>query len=299
MVPYKPKTNAQYEHTALQAAVQRGITLAQQLQSQDCERKIATSPITVTKKGSQVVYTMQLSCTEQNEVLCARDDNDNRLVVFVDDGSEVTLIAASAVSKEWDTTQGTDITITGIGANSKGTQASKMVTVPLRLRTAMSETWLTGYGVPDNVLPIGIDILIGKPAIKHMGIRPDSRNMRMEFVEVITAAKIPLVLNTMPLEKQMDILRAPPMRVLDICGGGSFSYQTLRDMGYNIELYDAIEIDEKAQAIARCHSEGNVTHLQPSDLMKVNTRLSDVYTDIIATPECAPWSRASGKIVPK
>ena len=118
---------------------------------------------------------MQLSCTEQNEVFCARDDNDNRLVVFVDDGSEVTLIAASAVSKEWDTTQGTDINITGIGASSKGTQASKMVTVPLRLRTAMSETWLTGYVVPDNVLPIGIDILIGKPAIKHMGIRPDSK----------------------------------------------------------------------------------------------------------------------------
>ena len=139
----------------------------------------------------------------------------------------MTLIAASAVSKEWDTTQGTDINITGIGASSEGTQASKMVTVPLRLRTAMSETWLTGYVVPDNVLPIGIDILIGKPAIKHMGIRPDSRNMRMEFAEVITAAKIPLVLNTMPLEKQMDILRAPPMRVLDICGGGSFSYQTL------------------------------------------------------------------------
>ena len=57
---------------------------------------------------------MQLSCTEQNEVFCARDDNDNRLVVFVDDGSDVTLIAASAVSKEWDTTQCTDITITGI-----------------------------------------------------------------------------------------------------------------------------------------------------------------------------------------
>ena len=204
---------------------------------------------------------MQLSCTEQNEVFCARADNDNRLVVFVDDGSEVTLIASSAVSKEWDTTQGTDITITGIGVTNKGMQASKMVTVPLRLRSAMLETWLTGYVVPDNVLPIRIDILVGKLAIKHMGIRPDSRNMRMEFAEVMTAANIPLVFNTMPLEKQMEILRAPPMRVLDICGGGSFSYQTLRYIGYNIELYDAIEIDEKAQAIARCHSEGNV---QPS-----------------------------------
>ena len=103
----------------------------------------------------------------------------------------------------------------------------------------------------------------------------------------------------MPLEKQLDILDAPALRVLDICGGGSFSYQTLRDMGYDIELYDAIEKDGQARAIARCHSEGGVTHLSPHNLMKLNTKLGDTYTDIIATPECAPWSRASGKVVPK
>ena len=87
--------------------------------------------------------------------------------------------------------------------------------------------------------------------------------------------------------------------MLDICGGGSFSYQTLRDMGYNIEQYHAIEIDPKARAIARCHSECNVEHLEPNDLLKIRTELEEVYTDIIATPECAPWSRASGKVVPK
>ena len=121
----------------------------------------------------------------------------------------------------------------------------------------------------------------------------------MEFAEVLTESGIPLILNTMPLEKQLDILSAPPLRVLDICGGGSFSYQTLRDMGYDIDQYDGIEKDPKARAIARCHSDDNVTHLEPHDLLKLNTKLADTYTDIIATPECAPWSRASGKVVPK
>ena len=174
-----------------------------------------------------------------------------------------------------------------------------MVTVPLRLRGAMSATQVTGYVVPDAVLPNGIDILVGKPAIKSMGIKPDSRNMRMELSEVKTAAGIPLGVNTVPLEKQLSILDAPTLRILDIYGGGSFSYQTLRDMGYAIELYDAIEKDGQARVTARCHSDEYVTHLEPHDLMKLNKKLGDTYTDIIATLECAPWSRASGKVVPK
>ena len=69
--------------------------------------------------------------------------------------------------------------------------------------------------------------------------------------------------------------------------------------GAEIELYDSVEKDRQARAIARCHSQKRVTHLEPNDLMKLNTKLADTYTDIIATPECAPWSRASGKVVPK
>ena len=64
-------------------------------------------------------------------------------------------------------------------------------------------------------------------------------------------------------------------------------------MGYSIELYDAIEKDHVARGIARMHSREGVTHLAPHDLMKMSIHLADTYTDIIATPECAPWSRAS------
>ena len=102
-----------------------------------------------------------------------------------------------------------------------------------------------------------------------------------------------MVINTMPMGKQLDVLAAAPLRVLDICGGGSFSWQTLTDMGYSIELYDAIEKDRVARGIARMHSSEGVTHLAPHNLMKMSTTLADTYTDVIATPECAPWSRAS------
>ena len=228
----KVKSPEQCEMAAMQLAVQRGLRLAEEakVRASDVRQAPQGGAVTIATVGSKVVYSMQMACTEQNKVFCARDD-DTRLVVFVDDGREVTLVAASAVSKEWEESQGESIHITGIGESKKGTYAAKMVTVPLRLRGAMEETWITGYVVSDAVMPDGIDVLVGKPAIKEMGVKPDLRNMRMEFAEVLTESGIPLILNTMPIEKQLDIRSALPLRVLDICGGGSFSYQPLRDMG--------------------------------------------------------------------
>ena len=238
-------------------------------------------------------WVMLLNTMEENEVFCARDDGNRKTVVFVDDGSEVTLIRRGIVQPHWEKTMGNRVRILGVGANQDGTKAEATVTVPLRLRGSMEPIGIAGYVVPDNTLPDGVDILVGKPVIKSLGIKPDSQNMRLEFQQAKSASGIPMVINTMPLGKQLDILAAAPLRVLDICGGGSFSWQTLTDMGYSIDLYDAIEKDTIARGIARMHSHEGVTHLAPHNLMKMNTKLVDTYTDIIATPECAPWSRAS------
>ena len=169
------------------------------------------------------VWAMLLNCMEHNEVFCARDDDENKLVIFVDDGSEVTLIRRGAVLKHWETHQGTKINIHGVGTDKKGTGAQSMVSIPLKLRCAMDTVHMTGYIVPDNALPDGVDVLVGKPIIKSMGIKPDSRNMRLELTEVRSSKGIPTVINTMPLEKQLDIFDSEPLRILDICGGGDIS----------------------------------------------------------------------------
>ena len=97
------KSPEQCEVASMQRAVQRGLQLAEAAQANVGNRKPPTQngTVTIAMVGSTVVYSMQTSCTEQNEVFCARDNEDNRLVFFVDGGSEVTLIAASAVSREW------------------------------------------------------------------------------------------------------------------------------------------------------------------------------------------------------
>ena len=107
-----------------------------------------------------------------------------------------------------------------MGANQDGTKAEATVTVPLRLRGSMAPIGITGYVVPDDTLPAGVDILVGKPVIKSLGIKPDNQNMRLEFQQVTSASGIPVVTNTMPLGKQLDVLAAAPLRVLVICGGG-------------------------------------------------------------------------------
>ena len=140
MIEPQLRTRSQCEDAAVQSAVQCGLDLANKIQASAMKPAGDTAPsnnglgtVTITKDGDRVVYTMQLSCTEQNEVFCARDNDDNRLVFFVDDGSEVTLIAASVVSKEWEESAGERINLTGIGDKTKqeGTKASKMVTVPM------------------------------------------------------------------------------------------------------------------------------------------------------------------------
>ena len=130
MLLSKVKSPEQCEEAALKLAVKRGLQLAEEAKANvgDVRQTPQGSTVTIATVGSKVVYSMQLACTEQNEVFCARDDNDNRLVVFVDDGSEVTLIAASTVSKEWEKSKGDSIHITCIGESKKG--------------TCMQRTWL-------------------------------------------------------------------------------------------------------------------------------------------------------------
>ena len=150
MLQPQVRTTLQCEDAAATAAIQHGLNLAAKIQSSETKTvdgsasrlQHSKGAVSVTKDGARVVYTMQLSCMEQNEVFCARDTDDNRLVVFIDDGSEVTLIASSTISKEWDVSQGVRINLTGIGNKDKqeGTKASKMVTVPLRLRGALASS---------------------------------------------------------------------------------------------------------------------------------------------------------------
>ena len=102
----------------------------------------------------------------------------------------------------------------------------------------------------------------------------------------------------MPISKQVSIFGAQPLRFLEIYGGASFSYHTLRNLGFDFDIYHSIEKDKMACAIARAHSHGAVQHPQPQDLLLQPDALPIAYTAILITAECCPWSRASGPVPP-
>ena len=108
---------------------------------------------------------------------------------------------------------------TSLAHQPRSQPLSPQVSISLKLRCAMDTVHMTGYIVPDNAMPDGVDVLVGKPIIKSMGSKPDSRNMRIEFTEVKSSSGIPMVINTMPLEKQLDVFDSEPLRILDICVG--------------------------------------------------------------------------------
>ena len=62
----------------------------------DCTRELAqiwqtAASLRGLSNSTTDTWVMLLSTMEENEVFCARDDGDRKTVVFIDDGSEVTL----------------------------------------------------------------------------------------------------------------------------------------------------------------------------------------------------------------
>ena len=75
MLEPQARTPSQCEDAEVQSAVQRGLDLTNNIQASAMKPVGDTAPtengmgtVTITKDGDRVVYTMQLSCTEQNEV---------------------------------------------------------------------------------------------------------------------------------------------------------------------------------------------------------------------------------------
>ena len=151
---------------------------------------------------------------------------------------------------------------------------------------------VTAYVVPRAVLPQGMDLLLGLPFLKQFGAKPDSRNTRLEITD------LSLVINLLPLQNLLTNLHLPPQRVLDLCSGISPAYHTMRDLGYDYSEYHASESDDVMRKVADYSSQGIIEHLW-HDMLAMPDELPLVYDVIIATPECGPWSVASGPKPPK
>ena len=227
------------------------------------------------------------------EVFCGRLSADQKAIILVDDGSEINIISDTAVTDDMIKRTCNPVIIKGIGFEGAQLTSSVRVKVPILLRSGSKPVHIWSYSINDAALPEKVDLLLGKPFLKKLKVRTDTANMRLEILAMN------MTVDTMPITEQIDIISASPLRFLEICGGASLSYHTLRNLGYDFELFHSIEIDKKARDIAKAHSAGAVSHMAPHDLYLMPGVLLTTYTDILVTTECGPWSSASGPAPPE
>ena len=87
-------------------------------------------------------------------------------------------------------------------------------------------------------------------------------------------------------------IRSPPLRVLELCAGLSGSHGVIRDMGYAINFWHAVESDEKTRKVAEAMimSRGKVKHVCHNT---EDMEIESIYDVALAGPPCQPWSRAN------
>ena len=117
-LPPAYSTAMQRADEEFQQAIEQGRLIAQQVREVPMRAPQGCPTNKIVQVNGVSVYSSAVSCIEQNEVFCARDDEGRQIVVFVDDGSEVTLLRKSMASKHWARSKDELINITGIGADN-------------------------------------------------------------------------------------------------------------------------------------------------------------------------------------
>ena len=221
---------------------------------------------------------------------CHVDGPSGKLIAFPDTGSEVNLVSEDSVPNHASASvRSPRINITGIGYAGRPLCSNRKMKLRLHLRSGTPAVAVWCYIISGAAIPTGVDILLGKPFLRHLAIKPDPANQRLEI-----GGDHNMIINTMPVSKQVSIFGSAPLRFLEICGGASFSFHTLTNLGYDFVLYHSIEIDPMARGVAKAHSDNQVQHPHPHDLLLCSDLLTTTYTDVLVTNECGPWSRASG-----
>ena len=100
-LPPAYSTTMQREDEEFQNAIEQGRLIAQQVREVPRRAPQGYPTTKIVQVNGISVYSSAVSCIEQNEVFCARDDEGRQTVVFVDDGSEVTLLHKGKALKHW------------------------------------------------------------------------------------------------------------------------------------------------------------------------------------------------------
>ena len=211
---------------------------------------------------------------------------DRTMGCGIDTYAETSPVRESVVDTAWEVVISEGLDVSGVGEGTMG----RLVMVPMRLRYCGEEIRVAMRVTADAMMPRDVDLLFGTTVQETLGIEVDARNERAKVWE------LGLCINLEEAWVITERMRSRGLRALDLCAGSSSSYATLRDLGWNIEMWHAVESSDTARAVAEENFRGKVLHVA-TDVADFSADGEEApqYDVILAGPPCQPWSRANRK----
>ena len=133
-------------------------------------------------------------------------------------------------------------------------------------------------------MPTGVGVVCGTGTQDLEGSKFDIVNKRLEP----WTQGLAIVME--PAWKLRCRIHSRPLRVLGLCAGVSGSCAVIRDMGYRVTTWHAVESDNKTRMVVDYMYAGAVRHVR-DDVGKFN--VTQEYDVVMVGPPCQPWSKAN------
>ena len=202
----------------------------------------------------------------------------------IDTYSEISMILDTAVNPAWEVVDTEGIKVKGVGTAKVG----KLITVPISFRCGATAKYIDMRVAPKELMPTGIEILIGTKVQHEHNMLIDQGSDRL----IIKDQSI--VVDTEQVTTIIARQKSKPLDILELAGGMSPAILILSDLGWRIGKWHTSEIDESAnraaEGIAR---KAGVRITNIGDLKGVSEKhLRTKYDVILASPPCKSFSRA-------
>ena len=207
----------------------------------------------------------------------------SRLTIGPDTFCDVSMIDPAKVDPTWPSRKVTSpMWLNGIG----GTAAlDTVVLVPVRLQWGAPVDTLLMYV---GATPPGVDVIMGRDVLNALGGIVDCTADRF----FVAAHKLDIPIDSIASNRAR--VDAPPMTVMATSSGCSLAYCTMRNLGFTISKWYAVDNDELCRKVASTIvPAAELHHIEPHDVTQLPQWVNTLHVDLhLDTSPCQPFSRA-------
>lgn len=205
--------------------------------------------------------------------------------------AEISVLRESLANEEWRlTAEKQKEKLKGVGQKWTG----PMYAVPVTIREGTKPVTIYARTLPDSSLPTNCDMLIGLPAQEdlELEINIPKTTATVKLYEPQTNKGQYSMIYLEHLAEIADRIQSDPLNVVDLCAGVSPAAIIMRDLGWNINTWLAIEPNKWCKQVASAHTPQiqhiDYVHQLTNDQIEAMTNIDM----ILASPPCKHFSVA-------